>query len=240
MLANNELGVLEPIQKIKTESSKIHTDATQAIGKIPIDVKKLNIDYLTFSAHKIGGPLGIGILYVKKGAPLKPLVLGGEQESKRRAGTYNLPGIVGLGVASKYCYEQKTWEKYEHKIRPLRNYLAEQLMKKIPSAILNTDLNNSLPNLLNLSFPAAEGESIQLYLDMDGIQVSTGSACASNSLQPSHVLMAIHHDPESAHNSIRFSLNLETTRQELDEVIKKLPPIVDKLQKISTIKIKEN
>ena len=245
MLANNELGVLEPITEVRNllkrgnKMTKIHTDATQAFGKIPVSPKTLGVDYLTFSAHKIGGPLGVGVLYIKSGVPLKPLILGGEQESSRRAGTYNLAGIVGLGVACDYLYEHQTWNLYEEKIRPLRDSLAKNLLEKIPTAKLNTDLKNSLPNLLNLSFPAAEGESIQLYLDLAGIQVSTGSACASGSLEPSHVLMAIHHDPESAHNSIRFSLSLETTEADIKAVVETLPPIVEKLQHISTIKIKE-
>ncbi len=245
MLANNELGVLEPITEVRNllkrgnKMTKIHTDATQAFGKIPVSPKTLGVDYLTFSAHKIGGPLGVGVLYIKSGVPLKPLILGGEQESSRRAGTYNLAGIVGLGVACDYLYEHQTWNLYEEKIRPLRDSLAKNLLEKIPTAKLNTDLKNSLPNLLNLSFPAAEGESIQLYLDLAGIQVSTGSACASGSLEPSHVLMAIHHDPESAHNSIRFSLSLETTEADIKAVVETLPPIVEKLQQISTIKIKE-
>ena len=249
MLANNELGVLEPITEVatnlkhKTQLRKkiyLHSDATQAVGKIPINVKSLGVDYLTFSAHKIGGPLGVGVLFIKSGSLFRPLILGGEQENSRRAGTYNLPGIVGLGTAAEYCLKNKTWNLYEEKIRPLRDFLAKELLKKIPTARLNTDLKNSLPNLLNLSFPAAEGESIQLYLDLNGVQVSTGSACASGSLEPSHVLMAIHHDPESAHNSIRFSLSLETTRADLEKVIETLPPIVSRLQGISTIKIKEN
>ena len=245
MLANNELGVLEPITEVRNllkrgnKMTKIHTDATQAFGKIPVSPKTLGVDYLTFSAHKIGGPLGVGVLYIKSGVPLKPLILGGEQESSRRAGTYNLAGIVGLGVACDYLYEHQTWNLYEEKIRPLRDSLAKNLLEKIPTAKLNTDLKNSLPNLLNLSFPAAEGESIHLYLDLAGIQVSTGSACASGSLEPSHVLMAIHHDPESAHNSIRFSLSLETTEADIKAVVETLPPIVEKLQQISTIKIKE-
>ena len=238
MLANNELGTIEPIPKLP--HIKIHSDVTQAVGKIPISVKKLNVNYLSFSGHKIGGPLGVGILYIKSGSPFKPLILGGEQENSRRAGTYNLPGIVGLGVAAEYCLKNKTWEIYKEKIRPLRDYLAKKLLKKIPTGKLNTPLNNSVPNILNISFPAAEGESIQLYLDLEGIQVSTGSACASGSLEPSHVLMAIHHNPESAHNSIRFSLSLDTTKTEIETVIEKLPPIVNRLQKISTIKIKEN
>ena len=245
MLANNELGILEPITEVRNllergdKMTKIHTDATQAFGKILVSPKALGVDYLTFSAHKIGGPLGVGVLYIKSGSPFKPLILGGEQESSRRAGTYNLAGIVGLGVACDYLYRHQTWNLYEEKIRPLRDSLAKKLLEKIPTAKLNTDLKNSLPNLLNLSFPAAEGESIQLYLDLAGIQVSTGSACASGSLEPSHVLMAIHHDPESAHNSIRFSLSLETTEADIKAVVETLPPIVEKLQQISTIKIKE-
>ena len=253
MLANNELGVLEPITEVKKKLQRVlklrknprekcpkfHSDLTQAVGKLPLSVKQLDLDYASFSAHKIGGPLGVGVLYIKSGSPYKPLLLGGEQENSRRAGTYNLPGIVGLGVACDYCFENRTWEIYEKKVKPLRDSLAKSLLEKIPTARLNTDLENSVPNILNLSFPAAEGESIQLYLDLNGVQVSTGSACASGSLEPSHVLMAIHHDPESAHNSIRFSLSLETSPADLEKVIATLPKIVYNLQQISTIKLKE-
>lgn len=262
MLANNELGSIQPIQKlaqkihthhtqpIKTpeptqrfakvppapDYTLLHVDATQALGKIPIDVKALDVDYMTLSAHKIGGPVGIGALYVKKGMPFTPLIIGGHQEHGKRAGTYQTVNIAGFGAAAKIA--QKTPDKYSKNIRPLRDYLADRIIKEIPYSSLNTSLENSLPNILNVSFQAAEGESIQLYLDAHDIIVSTGSACASGDTEPSHVLMAVKNDAEVAHSSIRFSLGLDTTKKELDQVMQVLPEIIHRLQQISTVKIK--
>lgn len=249
MLANNELGSIQPIAEItqklhanpsqsNNQSTFIHSDATQALGKIHIDVKELGVDYLTISAHKIGGPIGVGALYVKKGSPYRPLILGGHQENKRRAGTSNTLLIAGFGAAAKWCREQNTPEKYQQ-IRPLRDQLAERILKEVPHSSINSPLENSLPNILNVSFQAAEGESIQLYLDAENIIVSTGSACAAGDIQPSHVLMAIKNDAEVAHSSIRFSLGLDTTESDIDRVMAALPKIVTRLQGISTIKIKE-
>ncbi len=266
MLANNETGVLVgdivssetpasspslrvslahilPVGKMSssktTSPTYLHSDCTQALGKLPIDVKKLNVDYLTISAHKIGGPTGIGALYVKKGAPYKPLLLGGHQESRRRAGTSNILGIIGFGTAAKLTRERQTWQIYEQKIRPLRDQLARRILADVPYSSLNTPLGCSLPNILNVSFQAAEGESIQLYLDLENIAVSTGSACAAGDAKPSHVLMATRHDAEVAHSSVRFSLGLDTTKEDVDRVLAVLPGIVRRLQGISTIKIKE-
>ncbi len=238
MLANNELGTMEPI--LPSDKYKFHTDATQALGKIPIDVKALGVDYLTASAHKIGGPVGVGLLYVKKGAPFRPLILGGAQEHRRRAGTTPLVNIVGFAAAAEYAYANKTWEIYEKKIRPLKNLLAERISQEIPHSSLNSPLENSLPNILNVSFAAAEGESIELYLDtLGGIEVSTGSACASSDAKPSHVLMATKNDIGIAHSSIRFSFGLDAKASDIDEIMKILPGIISRLQGISTIKIKE-
>ncbi len=252
MLANNEIGTIEPIKKIAILINKLrrqdykniylHTDATQAIGKIPVNAKDLMVDYLTFTAHKLGGPVGIAALYARAGAPFKPLILGGAQENKRRAGTSNVILAAGFAAAAKYCNEHKTWEKYL-KIKGLRNYLAERTLQKIPSAKIITPLSNQpsehkksvLPNILNVSFPAAEGESTQLYLDLNGIEVSTGSACASGNLEPSHVLMAMFHDAEIAHGSVRFSLPLAATKQQIDELLDKLPRIITKIQDLSTL-----
>ncbi len=242
MLANNELGTIEPVEKIVSlkRSTFYHSDLTQAVGKLPIDVKKLNLDYATFSAHKIGGPTGIGVLYVKQGAPLTPLILGGHQEHKLRAGTYNTAAIIGLGVAAQYAIDQNAPKLYKKQILPLRNQLAALILDNIPHSSLNTPLEHSLPNILNASFQAAEGESIQLYLDLKkNICVSTGSACASGDAKPSHVLMATTNDAEVAHSSIRFSLGLDTTESDILAVIDVLPEIVANLQSISTIKIKE-
>ena len=242
MLANNEIGEFLPIadvvKKAHKEGGFVHSDLTQVLGKLPIDVKTLDLDYATFSAHKIGGPIGVGALYVKNGVPFKPLIIGGNQEKKRRGTTYNTVGIIGFGAALKYLLDHKTWEIYDTKIRALRDELAGRILKEIPGSSLNTDLKNSLPNILNASFEAAEGESIQLYLDAEGIVVSTGSACASGDIKPSHVLMAKTGDAEVAHSSIRFSFGLDNTEEDIDKVMAVLPGIIDRLQKISTIERK--
>lgn len=260
MLTNNEIGEILTLPKIDrskyTDSSLfeakndwgkllvtdcrkayLHSDLTQALGKIPVDVKKLGLDYATFSAHKIGGPIGVGALYIKKGVPFKPLIIGGNQENKRRGGTYNTVGIVGFGAALEHVLKNKTWEKYDTKVRELRDLLAKRILEEIPGSSLNTDLTHgkSLPNILNASFRAAEGESIQLYLDAEGVIVSTGSACAAGDIKPSHVLMAKTGDAEVAHSSIRFSFDLSNTIQDVDKVMEVLPGVIDRLQKMSTI-----
>ena len=226
----------KPLVTVK-KGGYVHSDLTQALGKIPLDVKALGVDYATFSAHKIGGPVGVGALYVRKGVPFKPLIIGGNQENKRRGGTYNTLGIIGFGAAVEYVLREKTWEKYGIKVRNLRDRLAERILAEIPGSSLNTDLapGASLPNILNVSFRAAEGESIQLYLDAEGIVVSTGSACAAGDTKPSHVLMAKTGDAEVAHSSIRFSFGLENTEKDVDRVMEVLPGIIDRLQQISTI-----
>ena len=241
MLANNEIGTINDIKKLAKQvhenGALFHTDATQALGKIKIDVKDLNVDYMTISSHKIGGPIGIGALYIKKGAPFKPFIIGGHQEKGRRAGTYQTVNIAGFGAAAKYANNHKTWEIYESKIRPLRNLLMDRILEEIPYSSSNTTIDNSLPNILNCSFEAAEGESIQLYLDAEGdIIVSTGSACASGDGKPSHVIMATRNDAEIAHSSVRFSFGLDSTEQDVSHVMKYLPNIVKRLQGISTLK----
>ncbi len=240
MLANNELGTINDIKKLANEAhargALFHADATQALGKIKIDVKDLGVDYMTISSHKIGGPVGIGALYIKKGSPFTPFIIGGHQERGRRAGTYQTVNIAGFGAAAKYAREHKTWEIYEEKIRPLRDELAKRILADIPYSSKNTPDGNSLPNILNVSFEAAEGESIQLYLDAEGeIITSTGSACASGDGKPSHVIMATRNDAEIAHSSVRFSFGLDSTKKDIDHVMKYLPGIVDRLQKISTL-----
>jgi cysteine desulfurase len=267
MLANNETGDLINLEPIRAEMAKIptpesaeifeaksdwgkplvterkgaylHSDLTQALGKIPVDVKKLGLDYATFSAHKIGGPVGVGALYVRKGVPLKPLIIGGNQENKRRGGTYNTVGIIGFGAALKNILNKQDWKAYDKQVRELRDELAQRILNEIPGSSLNTDLKHgkSLPNILNTSFKAAEGESIQLYLDAEGIIVSTGSACAAGDTKPSHVLMAKTGDAEVAHSSIRFSFGLDNTMDDVEKVMLALPRVVDRLQKISTIKM---
>ena len=238
MLANNETGDILTFPR-KKAGEYLHSDLTQALGKLPIDVKQLDLDYATFSAHKIGGPIGVGALYVRRGAPFKPLMVGGNQEKKRRGGTYNTVGIVGFKAALKKMAADKSWELYDTKVRRLRDSLAQRILAEIPGSSLNTDLRRgkSLPNILNASFRAAEGESIQLYLDAEGIIVSTGSACAAGDIKPSHVLMAKTGDAEVAHSSIRFSFGLQNTEQDVEGVMASLPKIVNRLQQISTIKM---
>ncbi|MBR2579213.1 MAG: cysteine desulfurase [Clostridia bacterium] len=248
MMANNEIGTLEPIKALSKTVEEyrnkglknlfLHTDATQAFGKINIDVKKLKIDYMTISAHKIGGPVGIGALFLRSGTPFAPLILGGSQENNRRAGTSNALLAEGFRSAVQYTIDIESEKLFKEKITPLKDFLAKNIKKQIPSSILLTP-NKSLPNILSFSFPAAEGESTQLYLDLENIAVSTGSACASGDLEPSHVIMATHNDAEIAHNSVRFSLGLDTQKSDIDILLDKLPPIINRLQKISTIKTKD-
>ena len=240
MLANNEIGDFLELPT-KKDGEFLHSDLTQALGKIPVDVKKLGLDYATFSAHKIGGPIGVGALFVRNGAPFKPLIIGGNQEKKRRGGTYNTVGIVGFKTALKNAIDHKTWEIYDTSIRELRDTLAKRILNEISGSSLNTDIHagKSLPNILNASFQAAEGESIQLYLDAEEIIVSTGSACAAGDIKPSHVLMAKSGDAEVAHSSIRFSFGTSSTMADVERVMEVLPGIVDRLQQISTIKMEK-
>ena len=242
MYANNEIGELLPVKGIVLKAHKeggfIHSDLTQVLGKIKIDVKALDLDYATFSAHKIGGPIGVGALYIRKGVPFKPLIIGGNQEKHRRGSTYNTVGIIGFGAALKFILENETWKIYDTKIRALRDDLAKRILAEVPGSSLNTELENSLPNILNVSFEAAEGESIQLYLDAEGIVVSTGSACASGDIKPSHVLMAKTGDAEVAHSSIRFSFGLDNTEEDIKKVMAVLPKTIARLQTISTVERK--
>lgn len=240
-LINNELGTISDLafwsKAAHEHHCYVHSDMTQALGKIDIDVKKLDVDYATFSAHKIGGPVGIGALYVRKGAPFTPLILGGNQEDKRRGGTHNVIAAVGFGAALDFIAKNRTPELYQHQVRILRDQLANRILREIPGSSLNSTPDAS-PNILNVSFEAAEGESIQLYLDAEGIIVSTGSACAAGDLKPSHVLMATNNDAERAHSSIRFSLGLDTTEEDINKVMAVLPGIIKKLQGMSTVKMK--
>lgn len=242
MLANNELGTIEPVTEIAARCREsgifVHSDATQALGKIKIDVKNLGVDYLTVSAHKIGGPIGVGALYVRQGAPLAPLVHGGHQENGRRAGTSNTAAIAGFGAAAQWCWDNWSCEKWTE-VAKLRDELCARILSEVPYSSRNSPSHGCLPNILNMSFQAAEGESIQLYLDAAGIIVSTGSACAAGNLAPSHVLMATTGDAEVAHSSIRFSLGLDTTMADIARVLEVLPGIIGRLQSISTVKVKE-
>ncbi|MDR1869535.1 MAG: aminotransferase class V-fold PLP-dependent enzyme [Treponema sp.] len=237
MAANNEIGTLQDIKKITEMAKKagayMHTDAVQAAGKIPLDAQDWGVDYMTLSAHKIYGPKGVGALYIKKGAPLFTLIQGGHQEDGLRAGTYNNSGILGFGKAAEIAAAEV--EKYGVQISALRDKLRLGLEKNIPNIKINGHLRDVLPNTLNVSFSGAEGEAILLSMDMQGIEASTGSACASGSLEPSHVLMAIGLKPELAHGSIRFSLGWGITEEDIDYIIETLPPIIARLRAMSTL-----
>jgi cysteine desulfurase len=237
MMANNEIGTIQDIKEIAAIAKKagayVHTDAVQAVGKIPVDVQNLGVDYLTMSAHKIYGPKGIGALYIRKGCPLLPLIHGGHQEDGLRAGTYNNIGILGFGKAAELAVDQV--EAYGRSLSALRDQLRDGLLARVPSIKINGHPRNVLPNTLNVSFPGAEGESILLSMDIMGIEASTGSACASGSLEPSHVLMATGVGPELAHGSIRFSLGWGITEPDIEYIIETLPPIIERLRAMSTL-----
>lgn len=237
MLANNEIGTIQDIKTIARITHEygvlMHTDAVQAVGKIPVDVRELDIDFLTFSAHKFYGPKGIGVLYVKKGTPYCPFIHGGHQETGRRAGTENTLGIIGLGKAVEMAKQEMG--EIEKRVLFLKEKLKTGILKMIPDVRINGHPSDCLPQTLNVSFFGAEGESILLYLDMEGIAVSTGSACASGSLDPSHVLLATGLGAELAHGSIRFSLGRGNTEEDIDYVLDKLPGIIERIRGMSTV-----
>lgn len=237
MFANNEIGTIQPIREIGeiAQEHKIlfHTDAVQAFGQIPIDVDACHIDMLSASGHKLNGPKGIGFLYIRKGVKIRSFVHGGAQERKRRAGTENVPGIVGMGAAVERA--MRTMETRTAKERKLRDYLIERIEVEIPYCRLNGDRTNRLPNNVNFSFRFIEGESLLIMLDMKGICASSGSACTSGSLDPSHVLLAIGLPHEIAHGSLRMTLGEETTREDLDYTVDTLKEIVANLRGMSPL-----
>lgn len=237
MMANNEIGTIQDIKTIvkitHDNGALFHTDAVQAVGKIPVDVKELDIDFLSFSAHKIYGPKGVGALYAKNGAPFCPFITGGHQERGRRAGTENTLGIIGMASAMDVRNREMLAEA--ERLIKLKHRLGEAIKAGIPDVSFNSHPKDSLPGTLNVSFKGAEGEAILLYLDLEGIAVSTGSACASGSLDPSHVLLAIGIEPEKAHGAIRFSLGRETTDNDIDHVIDKLPLVISKVRDMSSV-----
>ena len=236
MYANNEIGTIQPIEQIgkicKQKHITFFTDAVQAVGHLPVDVKAQNIDMLSLSAHKFHGPKGVGALYVKRGTPLFSLIEGGAQESNRRAGTENLAGIVGLATALQIAV--KEMDKTNAKLIKMRDKLINELTK-IPHSILNGDRNIRLANNVNICFEGIEGESLLLLLDDAGICASSGSACTSGSLDPSHVLPAIGRPHEVAHGSLRLTLSKYNTMEEINKVIKIVPKIVDYLRKMSPV-----
>ena len=235
MWANNETGVMFPIEEIAKKANEkgilFHTDAVQAAGKIAIDVKKVGVDMLSLSGHKIHAPKGIGVLYVKKGFKFSPFLVGGHQENGRRGGTENTVSIIGLGKACELARENLP--VMNTKVRELRDYLQTRLLEKIPGSSVNGDLDMRLPNTLSIGFDAVEGESILLMLDREGICASSGSACTSGSLEPSHVLMAMEVPFKSAHGSIRFSLSHYNTKEEMDIIIAAIVPVIQKLRDMS-------
>lgn len=237
MTANNEIGTVQDIKtlaKLAHEKGALfHTDAVQAAGKIPVDLKDWGVDYATFSGHKIYGPKGVGALFVKTGCKIEPLIRGGHQEKGYRAGTYNAPSIAAYGKAAELA--KADIEHYTTHTKALREKLKNGLLEKIPNIKVNGHPENVLPNTLDVSFPGAEGEAILLHLDLLGVDVSTGSACASGSLEPSHVLMATGLGPELAHGSIRFSFGKYNTESDVDYILEKFPPVIDRLRKMSTL-----
>lgn len=237
MFANNEIGTIEPIKEIGEIAHRhgilFHTDAVQAFGQIPIHVDEMNIDMLSASGHKFNGPKGIGFLYIKKGLKLKSFIHGGQQERGRRAGTENVPGIVGIAKACEIAMTEM--EERMKKETELRDYLIERILKEIPYTRLNGHSRKRLPNNVNISFQFVEGESILIMLDMAGICASSGSACTSGSVDPSHVLLAIGLPHEIAHGSLRLTLGYENTKEEMDTVVDNLKRIITNLRNMSPL-----
>lgn len=237
MFANNEIGTIQPIKEIgaiaREHGILFHTDAVQAFGQIPIDVDELNIDMLSSSGHKLNGPKGIGFLYIRKGVKIRSFIHGGAQERKRRAGTENVPGIVGFGKAVEIAIT--TMDKRIKQETELRDYLIDRILAEVPYTRLNGDRERRLPNNANFSFQFIEGESLLIMLDMAGICGSSGSACTSGSLDPSHVLLAIGLPHEIAHGSLRLTLGEDNTREEMDYVVEKIKGIVERLRSMSPL-----
>ena len=235
MYANNETGVIFPVEEVgeivKAKGIPFHTDAVQAAGKISLNLKKSTIDMLSISGHKLHAPKGIGVLYIRKGTKFSPFLIGGHQEKGRRGGTENVPYIIGLGKACELA--KKSLHEENTRVKALRDYLEAKLLEKIPNTLVNGDPKNRLPNSVSVSFEYVEGESILLLLSDLGICASSGSACTSGSLEPSHVLRAMGVPFTAAHGSIRFSLSVYNTKEEMDYIIEHLPPIIQRLRDIS-------
>ena len=237
MFANNEIGTIQPIKEIgeiaKKHSVLFHTDAVQAYGQLPINVDELHIDMLSSSGHKLNGPKGIGFLYIRKGVKIRSFVHGGAQERKRRAGTENVPGIVGYGKAAEIA--AKTMKERTAKEIELRDHLIDRVLAEVPYTRLNGHRTNRLPNNANFSFQFVEGESLLILLDNNGICASSGSACTSGSLDPSHVLLAIGLPHEIAHGSLRLTLSAETTMEDIDFVVDCIKQIIERLRSMSPL-----
>ena len=235
MTANNEIGTIQPVAEIgKIAHEKgilFHTDAVQAYGHIPINVDEMNIDLLSASGHKFNGPKGVGIMYIRKGVKIRSFIHGGSQERGRRAGTYNVPGIAGLGTAAKLAMENMA--KRAEKEKELRDYFIDRISAEIPYTVLNGHREDRLPNNINFCFRFVEGESVLIMLDQAGICSSSGSACTSGAIDPSHVLRAIGLSDEMAHESLRLTLSYENTKEEIDTVVVELKRIVERLRGMS-------
>jgi cysteine desulfurase len=237
MWANNETGNLYPIEEIGAIARKykvrFHTDAVQAVGKVPVDVQKANVDLLVLSGHKLGAPKGVGAIYIRRGTKMTPLLHGGHQERNRRAGTHNVASLVGLGLACELAGAEM--DATMARVRRLREKLEQGIMKAIPDVKLNGHPTQRLPNTLNISFAYIEGESLLLNFDMKGVAASSGSACTSGSLEPSHVMGAMCVEVTLAHSSTRFSLGRDNTEEDVDYVLEILPPIVQRLREMSPL-----
>ena len=235
MMANNETGIIQPIQDLagicREKGILFHTDAVQAVGKIPVDVKTLGIDMLSLSGHKMYGPKGVGALYLRRGVRIIALTHGGAHEKRRRAGTENVIGIIGLARAMELAIAKMEVERA--RLRELSDYFIDQVQARIPEVYLNGSRENRVPSTVNLSFKGVEGESIILSLDIKGVAVSSGSACTSGSLEPSHVLKAMGVDTLLAQGSIRFSMGRHTTKEQIDYVLSILPEIIERLRSMS-------
>ncbi len=240
MWANNETGVIFPVEEIAREVTSrgivFHTDGVQAVGKIPIDMKNSTIDMLSLSGHKLHGPKGVGALYVRKGTKFSPFLVGGHQESGRRGGTENVASIVGLGKASELAGAHL--EEENTRVKALRDRLEAGLLERIPNCMVNGDPENRLPNTTNISFEYVEGEAILLMLDELGVCASSGSACTSGSLEPSHVMRAMGVPFTAAHGSVRFSFSIYNTQEEVDFVLEELPPLIARLREMSPYWVK--
>lgn len=237
MMVNNEVGTIEPIKEIAEIAHNhgilFHTDAVQALGNVPIDVDNMSIDLMSMSGHKIYGPKGVGALYIRKGTKISNFIHGGAQEMKKRAGTENLAGIVGFGKAAELAKENL--ESHINRVSELRDYFISEVTSKIPDTIVNGSMEHRHPGNANISFEYIEGESMLILLDMNGISVSTGSACSSKSLTPSHVLSAMGIPVERIHGTLRFTIGDPTTKEDIDYVIEKLVEIVQKLRELSPV-----
>jgi cysteine desulfurase len=240
MHANNEIGTIQPVAELARiahdRGALFHTDAVQSVGKIPVDVGALGVDFLSLSAHKFNGPKGVGALWIKRGSRVTSILTGGKHERNRRAGTENVPGIAGLGTAAQLAKQKLTGEAA--RLGALRNRLEEAILATVPGTAINGSREPRVPNTTNISFEAVEAESLLIALDLEGVAVSTGSACSSGTLEPSHVLRAMGLPSPRTQNSIRLSLGAGNSEADVDFVVSKLPPIVDKLRSLTRAKVR--